>query len=180
MNTACRPQVRRDVLLARAWRQGDFATAGELCAGKSERHIVAEQLQVVRIVVCSVPRRAPAARGCKQPKPYDLLLILHGDPIPLHCVGKRLVHRAQQWVHCNTYEHCMPRILVRSTLSACLSLPRDCQAMADKDQELAGILMERLEILESCRIDNTQDVGAYQKDLDADEWYLRDRRSSMG
>lgn len=42
------PQVRRDVLMARAWREGDFATAGELCAGKSERHIVAEQLQIVR------------------------------------------------------------------------------------------------------------------------------------
>ena len=43
-----REQVRRDVLLARAWRAGDFARAGELCAEKSERHIVAEQLQVVR------------------------------------------------------------------------------------------------------------------------------------
>ena len=41
-------QVRRDVLLARAWREGDFARAGELCADKSERHIVAEQLQMVR------------------------------------------------------------------------------------------------------------------------------------
>lgn len=45
-------QVRRDVLLARAWREGDFATAGELCAGKSERHIVAEQLQAVRTHDC--------------------------------------------------------------------------------------------------------------------------------
>lgn len=44
------PQVRRDVLMARAWREGDFATAGELCAGKSERHIVAEQLQAVSVM----------------------------------------------------------------------------------------------------------------------------------
>eukprot|EP00904_Undaria_pinnatifida_P000681 jgi/Undpi1/10613/HiC_scaffold_29.g13063.m1 len=91
--------VRRDVLLARAWRAGDFARAGELCAEKSERHIVAEQLQV---------------------------------------------------------------------------------AMKEGDEDLAKILMDRLEILESCRMDATQDVGSYQKDLDADEWYLKDRRSSLG
>ncbi|CAM9747337.1 unnamed protein product [Ascophyllum nodosum] len=91
--------VRRDVLLARAWRAGDFAKAGELCADKSERHIVAEQLQM---------------------------------------------------------------------------------AMKDDDQKLASILIERLEVLDSCRMDLTQDVGAYQKDLDADEWYLRDRRRSQG
>ena len=52
--------------------------------------------------------------------------------------------------------------------------------MKDRDDELAQILMARLEILESCRMDATQDVGSYQKDLDADEWYLTDRRSSMG
>ncbi|CAM9523221.1 unnamed protein product [Scytosiphon promiscuus] len=90
--------VRRDVLMARAWREGDFATAGELCAGKSERHIVAEQLQT---------------------------------------------------------------------------------AMKDNDGELAGILMQRLEILESCRMDPTQDEGTYQRDLDADEWYERDRRRAI-
>lgn len=49
-------QVRRDVLMARAWREGDFATAGELCAGKSERHIVAEQLQIVRNAVVYTAR----------------------------------------------------------------------------------------------------------------------------
>ncbi|CAN0258739.1 unnamed protein product [Pylaiella littoralis] len=90
--------VRRDVLMARAWREGDFARAGELCAGKSERHIVAEQLQA---------------------------------------------------------------------------------AMKDQDEELAGILMQRLEILESCRLDPTQDEGSYQKDLDADEWYEMDRRRAL-
>lgn len=52
--------------------------------------------------------------------------------------------------------------------------------MKDDDKELASILMERLEILDSCKMDITQDVGAYQKDLDADEWYLRDRRRSQG
>lgn len=52
--------------------------------------------------------------------------------------------------------------------------------MADNDQELASILIERLEILESCRMDATQDVGSYQKDMDADEWYLRDRRRALG
>ncbi|CAB1109726.1 unnamed protein product [Ectocarpus sp. CCAP 1310/34] len=87
--------VRRDVLMARAWREGDFATAGELCAGKSERHIVAEQLQA---------------------------------------------------------------------------------ALKDNDQDLASILMQRLEILESCRMDPTQDEGSYQRDLDVDEWYEADRR----
>lgn len=54
------------------------------------------------------------------------------------------------------------------------------KAIKDKDQELAGILMERLEILESCRMDPTQDEGSYQKDLDADEWYERDRRRASG
>lgn len=53
LGAVCRCQVRRDVLMARAWREGDFARAGELCAGKSERHIVAEQLQAVRpLFVC--------------------------------------------------------------------------------------------------------------------------------
>lgn len=52
--------------------------------------------------------------------------------------------------------------------------------MKDNDQELAGILMERLEILESCRMDPSLDVDSYQKDLDADEWYLRNRRASRG
>lgn len=54
------------------------------------------------------------------------------------------------------------------------------QAMKDEDEELAGILMERLEILESCRMDPTQDVGSYQKDLDSDEWYEMNRRRAMG
>lgn len=52
--------------------------------------------------------------------------------------------------------------------------------MKDTDQELAGILMQRLEILESCRMDPTQDEGSYQRDLDADEWYERDRRRASG
>ena len=52
--------------------------------------------------------------------------------------------------------------------------------MKEGDEDLAKILMDRLEILESCRMDATQDVGSYQKDLDADEWYLKDRRSSLG
>lgn len=51
-------QVRRDVLLARAWRTGDFKRAGELCAEKSERHIVAEQLQMVRAVALGVNQRS--------------------------------------------------------------------------------------------------------------------------
>lgn len=51
--------------------------------------------------------------------------------------------------------------------------------MKDQDEELAKILVDRLEILESCRMDSTLDVGSYQKDLDADEWYLRNRRASF-
>lgn len=54
------------------------------------------------------------------------------------------------------------------------------QALKDNDEELAKILMDRLDLLERCRMDPTQDVGSYQKDLDADEWYLRNRRASMG
>lgn len=54
------------------------------------------------------------------------------------------------------------------------------QAMKEEDQELAGILMQRLEILESCRMDPTQDEGSYQRDLDADEWYQMDRRRASG
>ncbi|CAN0258499.1 unnamed protein product [Pylaiella littoralis] len=41
--------------------------------------------------------------------------------------------------------------------------------MQDQDEKLAGILMQRLEILEGCRLDPTQDEGSYQNDLDADE-----------
>lgn len=54
------------------------------------------------------------------------------------------------------------------------------QALKDNDDELAQILVDRLDLLERCRMDPTQDVGSYQKDLDADEWYLRNRRASMG
>lgn len=50
------------------------------------------------------------------------------------------------------------------------------QALKDNDQDLASILMQRLEILESCRMDPTQDEGSYQRDLDVDEWYEADRR----
>lgn len=50
------------------------------------------------------------------------------------------------------------------------------QALKDSDQDLASILMQRLEILESCRMDPTQDEGSYQRDLDVDEWYEADRR----
>lgn len=52
--------------------------------------------------------------------------------------------------------------------------------MKDGDEELCRILVDRLEVLESCRMDPTKDVGSYQKDLDADEWYLQNRRASMG
>lgn len=55
-----------------------------------------------------------------------------------------------------------------------------CQAIREQDQELATILRERLEILESCRIQPTQDVRSYQKDLDDDEWYGRLPQINVG
>ena len=44
---------------------------------------------------------------------------------------------------------------------------------------MVDIIRERMEILDSCKMDLTQDEGSYQKDLDADEWYIANRRRAM-
>jgi len=54
------------------------------------------------------------------------------------------------------------------------------EALLAGESELAARLAARLELLEATRADPTQDEGSYQRDLDADEWYLQDRRDSMG
>mmetsp|Transcript_6327 Transcript_6327/g.8387 ORF Transcript_6327/g.8387 Transcript_6327/m.8387 type:complete len:467 (+) Transcript_6327:34-1434(+) len=45
--------------------------------------------------------------------------------------------------------------------------------------ELVERLEERIFLLESAKMDITLDEGTYQKDLDADEWYLQNRKNMM-
>ena len=181
-------QVRRDVLLARAWRAGDFAKAGELCADKSERHIVAEQLQMVR--TARVPGLVQASRfifldqrsgACFVSVDLDRI-----EEIRKLNGASQLRRSLQSFVHFLFLIFSNTSLCMVGLCSKAFSVRRlrfslaAHQAMKDDDQKLASILIERLEVLDSCRMDLTQDVGAYQKDLDADEWYLRDRRRSQG
>mmetsp|Transcript_26806 Transcript_26806/g.84011 ORF Transcript_26806/g.84011 Transcript_26806/m.84011 type:complete len:82 (+) Transcript_26806:1198-1443(+) len=45
-------------------------------------------------------------------------------------------------------------------------------AVADEDYALAAELQAKLDVLDRCRADITQDEGSYDPYLDADPWYL--------
>jgi len=49
-------------------------------------------------------------------------------------------------------------------------------AKGQNNMELAERLQERLNVLKEIRADYTQDEGSYQRDLDQDEWYWRNRQ----
>ncbi|KAG5191463.1 hypothetical protein JKP88DRAFT_271319 [Tribonema minus] len=53
-------------------------------------------------------------------------------------------------------------------------------AVEEEDYEAANRLRARLEVLTALRADVTQDEGSYDRYLDADEWYVRERMRAMG
>lgn len=50
-------------------------------------------------------------------------------------------------------------------------------ALRAGDLQTAQELQDRLQLLTDARYDPTQEEGAYQRDMDQDEWYLRSRRT---
>lgn len=50
------------------------------------------------------------------------------------------------------------------------------QAREEGDEVLLALLEEEYARLTVAKIDPTQDEGSYQKDLDQDDWYLKNRR----